>query len=102
MARDPNSPLGAGQALDRIVELDAIFERRKKELVAKLSDEYTGRARRIRERVPEDQRPHLDRMIVAYAQSQQAAKILALLASMVKPANGEPAQEPEQAQEPGS
>lgn len=75
---DHGSPLGVGQALDRIMALEDECERRIAKHADELRDDFAGRMAKLRERVPEDLRDRLDLLLVAQRDANRSARELVL------------------------
>ena len=73
--RDPNAPLGAGTACDRILALAAEEQRETAAAVVAVKMRFNAKRAKLRERVPEDQRPHLDRMLAAMTPAEPSGDI---------------------------
>lgn len=68
--RDPNSALGAGTACDRILALAAEERAAIETAAAAVRERYDAKRAKLRARVPEDQRGHLDRMLAAAREAE--------------------------------
>lgn len=77
--RDPNAPMGIGQAIERCIKLDRECIERKRESADRIGADYTRRIEAVIARVPDDLRPAFMAALAAAVKTELVSRALGIV-----------------------